>query len=100
MITNSVLVLWIIINLADLQRPLIIRLAEVKLDLENNKQSGFARRMATINPIAVIKVFHIICNIVFMSLLAVGQLEGGLLRLISNYFATVKINGRDIFYLH
>lgn len=52
------------------------------------------------NPAAVARFFHIICDAVFMSLLAAGHLEGGLLGPISNYFATVETNGRDMLHLH
>lgn len=99
-ITNGILVLWIIINLADLQYLFVIHLVRVKLDLGNNTQSAFARKMAKINPVAVAKFLYIICNTVFMSLFAVGQFEKEFLEPISIYYITVKINGHGILYMH
>lgn len=100
MITDGMLVLWITINPADLQYPLVIRLTGVILDLGNNTQSAFARRTAKMNSIAGVKFFHIIYDMVFISLLAASQFEGGLLGLISNDFVTVETNGRGILYLY
>ena len=56
--------------------------------------------MATINPVAIAKFFHIICRGLLMSLLAAGELERGLLGLISNYFATVETNMHGMLHLH
>lgn len=89
-------VLWITINLPDLQFPLVIHLVGVKLDLENNMQSTFAYRTIIMNPVIIAKFFHIIYNVVFMSLLAASQLKGGLPGLISNYFAIIETNGHSI----
>lgn len=100
MITNGMPVLWITINLADLQYLFVIYLAGVKLDLRNNTQSAFACRTAIINPVTIAKFFHIICNAVFMSLIATSQLEKGVPRLISNYFATIKINDCNMLHLY
>lgn len=100
MITNGMLVFWITINLADLQFFLVIPLAGVNLDLRNNTQSAFAHKTGIINLVVVATFSHIICDAEFMSLLASGKLEAELLGPISNYFATVKTNGRGILHLH
>ena len=83
-----------------MQYPLAIHLIEIKLDLENDTQSAFVHRTAIINPVALAKFFHILCNTVFILLLIVGQLEKRLLGPISNYFATVEKNGCGILHLH
>lgn len=93
-------VLWIIINLVDLQYPLIISLAKVKRHLKNNTQSTFIYRMVIMKSVAILKFFYIICNTVFISLLATSQLERGLLRPIFNYFTTIEINSHSILHLH
>lgn len=62
MITNETAILWIIISLADLQNPLVISLAGVELDLGSDVASVFACKISTMNPVAIAKFFHIICN--------------------------------------
>ena len=52
------------------------------------------------NLVAMVKFFHIICNGLFLSLLAAGKLKAGLLGPVSNYFATVKTNSRIMLHLH
>lgn len=52
------------------------------------------------NLVAVAKFFHIICNALFVSLLAAGKLKRGLVRPISNYFAMFKTNNHSILHLH
>ena len=93
-------VFWITINPADLQFLLIICFVGVKLELPIEIQFGFYCKTATMNPVAVAKFFHIICNLIFMSLFAASQIKKGLLGLILNYFATIKINGCRMFYFH
>ena len=100
MVANGMPVLWITINPADLRCPLVIRLAGVKHELSSKIQSTFHCKTATINPVAVAKFFNIICNVVFILLFAAGQIERGLLGPISNYFATIKTNGRGMLHLH
>ncbi len=100
MVANGMPVFWITINPADLRCPLVIRLAGVELELSSEIQSAFWRKTATINPVAVAKFFHIICDVIFMSLFGVGQTERGLLGPISNYFGTVETNGRGMLHLH
>lgn len=100
MITDGIPILWIIINLVDLQFPLVIYFAIVQLDLENDTSFAFICEMVIINPIIIVKFFHILCDTVFMSLFTASQLKGGLLGPISNYFATVNTNGHDTLYLH
>lgn len=56
--------------------------------------------MATMNLVAITKFFHIIYKALFVSLLAAGEVKGGLLGLISNYFVMVKTNEYGILYLH
>lgn len=53
-----------------------------------------------INSIAIIKFFFSICKTLFVSLLAIGKVEKGLLRLILNYFAIIKTNKHRIFYFY
>lgn len=100
MITNGMPVFWIKINPADLRCPLVIRLAGVELNLDRETQSAFAQTTATMNLVAVAKFFYIICEALFVSLLAAGEVEGELLRPISNYFATVETNGHRMLHLH
>ncbi len=52
------------------------------------------------NPVAVAKFFHIICDAIFMFLFGAGQIEEGFLGPISNYFDTVETNGRRMLPLH
>lgn len=52
------------------------------------------------NPITIVKFFHIICDVVFNLLLATSQAKVRLLGLISTYFAIIEITGREILYLH
>lgn len=92
--------LWVIINSVDLQYPFMIYLAEVKLDLEDDMQFAIARKMAIMNPVIIAKLFHIICDKLFMSIFAADQLEKGFLGPMSNDFATIKINGCDILQLY
>lgn len=49
------------------------------------------------NPLAIAKFFHIICEFLLVYFLAVGEVKGELLRLISNYFAMIETNRRKIF---
>ncbi len=100
MVGNGMPVFWITINPADLRCPLVIRLAGVELELSSEIQSAFQRKTATMNPVAVAKLFHIICDAIFMSLFGVGQTKGGLLGPISNYFGTVETNSCGMLQLH
>ena len=100
MITDGMATLWITISPADLRNPLVIRLAGVELDLGANIASVFARKTATMNPVAVAKFFHIICEGVLLSLFASGSRDGGLLGPVSTYFGTVETNGRGMLHLH
>ena len=100
MITDGMPTLWITINPADLQCPLVMRLAGVELDLGSDVASVFARKTATMNPVAVAKFFHIICKAVLLSLFASEHLDGGLLRPVSTFFGTVETNGCDMLHLH
>ncbi len=100
MIANGILVFRITINPADLQYPLIILFAGVKLELSSKIQSAFRYKTATINPVAIAKIFHIIYDAIFMFLLNASQTERGLLRPISNYFDIVEMNNCGILYLH
>lgn len=47
--------------------------------------------MAKINLVAIIKILHIICKILFIFLLAIGEVKKELLKLIFNCFIFVKI---------
>lgn len=100
MVANGMPIFWIIINPADSQFPLVIRLASVKLELSSEIQSVFWRKTATMNSVTVAKFFHIICDAIFMSLFSASQTEGGLLGLISNYFSNVKTNACRMLHLH
>lgn len=83
-----------------MQYVLVIRLARIKLNLENNTKSAFAYRTAIINPVAVAKFSHLICDVVFISLFAISQLERGLQGPITNYFVTIETNSHGILHLH
>ena len=83
------------INPGDMQNPLVIRLVSQELDLSNIIQSTFWHNTTTMNPINIVKFFHIIYNIIFIS-----QTKKGLLRLISNYFTTIEINSHRILHLY
>ncbi len=100
MVVNGMPVFWIIINQADLQCLLVICLAGVELELSSEIQSAFQRKTAIMNPVAIAKFFHIICDAILMSLFDVGQTEGGLLGPILNYFNTVEMNGHGMLHLH
>ncbi len=52
------------------------------------------------NPVAIAKFFHIICDAIFMFLFGAGQTAGGLFGPILNYFATVETNGHGMLHLH
>ena len=99
MIIDEMLTLWITINPTDLQCLLVIRLAEVKLNLESDVVSVFARKTATMNPVALAKFFDITCKVVLLSLFASKHRDGGLLGPVSTYFGTIKLNGRSIIHL-
>lgn len=100
MITDRMPALWVIINLSDLQCLLVIRLAGIQLDPGKDIMSAFTRKTATMNPVAMAKFFHVICNAVFKSLLAARHQERGLFGPITTYFATVETNGRGMLHLH
>lgn len=93
-------VFWITFNLADLQCPLIICLADIELELLSKFQSAFRRKISTLNLIAVVKFFHIIYDAIFMSLFGIGQTIGGLFRPMINYFATIETNSCRILHLN
>lgn len=59
-VANSILIFKITINPTDLQCPFVIRLANIKLELSKKIQTFFQYKTAIINPIALIKFFHII----------------------------------------
>ncbi len=99
-VANGMPVFWITINPAHLQCPLVLRLAGIELELSSEIQSAFWYKTTNINPVAVVKFFHIICNAIFMSLFGASQIERGFLEPISNYFGTVETNGRGILHLH
>ena len=100
MVANNLPIFWITINQVDLRYPLVIRFADVELELSSEIQSAFWRKTATMNPVAVAKFFHIIYDTIFISLFGVGQKKRGFLRPILNYFGTVETNGCGILYLH
>ncbi len=93
MVTNGMLIFYIIINPADLQCLLIIYLTSIKLELSNKIQSIFWCKTATMNPITIAKFFNIICDAIFIFLFDVGQTERGLLGPVSNYFGTIETKG-------
>ncbi len=99
-VANNMLVFWITFNPADLRYPLVIYLAGIELELPSKIQSVFWLKITIMNPVVIIKYFHIIYDIIFMSLLGVDQTTKGLFGSISNYFATVKTNGRKILHLY
>lgn len=99
-VANGIPIFWITINLANLQCPSVIRLANVKDELFSKIQSIFHFKIATINLVTEAKFFYILCNVVFISLFAVSQTERELLGLILNYFAIVKTNGYRMLYHH
>lgn len=100
MITDGIVLLWITINLADLQNLLVICLAKVKLDLKLDVVSVFACKIATINPVAIAKFFYIICKGALLSLFASRYCDKGLLEPVSIYFSKIEINGYSMLYLH
>lgn len=93
-------ILWIIINPIDLWYLLIIYLIIVKLDLELDVAFIFAYKITTINSMAMARFFHIIYKAVLLSLFTSEYYNRGLLRLISIYFITIKINGCGMVYLY
>lgn len=79
---------------------MVIHLTRVELYLNSKTKSAFVQTIAIINPVAIAKFFYIICKALFLSLLADGKVERGLLGQIFIYFATVEINRHKIIYLH
>lgn len=56
--------------------------------------------MAIMNSVTMAKFFYIIYDTLFVFLLTNIKLQKKLLKAISNYFAMIKINSYNIFYLH
>ncbi len=100
MVANGMPIFSIIINLADLQCQLVIRLAGVELKLSSKIQSTFWYKTATMNPVAIAKFFHIIYEAIFISFVDASQIDVRLLGSISNYFGTVEMNGHRMLHLH
>lgn len=100
MITNIMPILWIIINPLHLYCPFIMRLAKIVLDLRSDIGLVLACKTVTMNIMAVIKVFYIICKAVLLSLFTCKHLNRGLLGPRFTCFGMVKIDGYNIFYLH
>lgn len=100
MLANDMPIFWIIFNLANLQCLLVICFTDVEFEFSSKIKFVFWYKIVTINPVAVAKFFHIICNTIFISLFDVGQTARGLFRIISNYFAINETNGFGMHYLY
>ena len=100
MITDGMATLWIIISPADLRNLLVIRLARVDLHLGVDIAPVFARKTATVNPMLVVKFFHIICEGVPLSLFASRSCDGGLLGQVSTNFDIIKTNSHSMLHLY
>lgn len=100
MIANGMSVFWITINPADLQCPLVTCVTGIELEFSSKIQSIFWCKTVTINPFAIAKFVHIICNAIFMSLFSASQTKKELLGPILNYFGTIKTNSREMLHLY
>ncbi len=102
MLNNGMPVLWITINLSDLQSPLVLILVSMpyKFNSANIITETFARMTATINSIAVARFFESTCHDIFEQLLATGFKDEGFFGPISIYFGIVEINSRGMLHLH
>lgn len=99
-INDRIAILWIIINLANLQNSLVIYLARVRLNLGSNIAFVLIYKIATMNLMAIAKFFYIIFKIVLLFLFASRYYDKELLELVSIYFNTIKPNSNNIRYLH
>lgn len=100
MITNRMPVLWITFYPSDLQCPIVLWLAGIRLSVFDNTASAFKTDMATINPVAITTFFNKTCTAIFDHLLAAEFIESGLFGPMSTYFEIVETNRRSILHLY
>ncbi len=100
MITNRMPVLLITFNPSDLQCPIVLWLAGIRLPVSDNTALAFKTATAIINPVAIVMFFNETCKAIFDHLLAAGSIEGRLFDPMSTYFGTVETNGRGMLHLH
>lgn len=91
---------WITINSADLWCLFVIRLVGVEFDLGSDVAFVFAHKITTINPVAVVKFFYIICQAILQTLFASEHRHRDWLGSVLTYFGTIKTNGRNMLYLY
>lgn len=94
--------LWMTINPADLQNPLVLVLAGLQYSAESPSDVNTAIRCATAtsDPVAVARFFHHTCKAVLDGLLGGKPAELGIFGDVSNYFGVVESNGRGMLHLH
>lgn len=101
-INNSILVLWIILNLIYFQNLPVFILASIcyKNNDPNILTKQFAKIIITMNLVVITKFFITIYTSYFKRLLNTKSEENNLLIPISTYFKTVKTNDQKILYLN
>ncbi len=102
MISDGMSTIWIMLNLSDLHSFLLLIFTGRHLKDSSLSTSAEKFRQATIvmNLVAVVQFFKATCTGIFKHLLVAGFMGGKLLRLVSNYYKTVKTDGQRMLYLH
>ena len=102
MISDGMPTLWMTLNSFDLQSPLVLSFAGVKLDSQITDAIAKQLResISVMNPVAMAQFFDTICQGVFNHLLQIGSIDGGLFDPVSTYFGTVETNSQGMFHLH
>lgn len=102
MISDGMSILWITLNLLDLQSFLILIFVGVRFDHNGSitSKDEFRQVTAMINPVTVAQFFEDICTEIFKLFLAVESIKNSLLGLVSTYFGTVETNSQVMLYLH
>lgn len=102
MISDGMSILWITLNLSNLQSFLVLIFADVRF--ENNRPTNsteeFRQAKSIMNPIAVVQFFKAIYTGIFKCFLATRSIERGLLGTVSIYFGMLETNGQGMLYLH
>lgn len=98
----GMLVLWITLNPSDLKNKLVLTLAGMRLDINQESiiTANIHSAMATMNLIAVAQLFEVTCSAIFNNLLQSNSLDRGLFGPISTYFSIVETNDQNMLYLH
>ena len=100
MVIKNMPLFWAILDLSDLQYPVVLWLVSVAIGWSESITLAFRYSIATMNPIAVVTFFHETCRDIFKHLLRAESSNGGIFVLISAYFGTIETNGRGMLHLH